>query len=236
MFYPIDQKIRRPDIRVFEKALATAFGGKGVTTHNAEQAAMKAVIDRFVALGYKPADLPGLLHVISQESQGLLAWGQWVNDGKRLIGVSAKLTEALHLSDCGELIISDVLPGAGHDHRGHFMCASLGYTESDFRMAMCPSRALTSSLGMGRFASCSVVPCLRRHWPMSAGRSAMTFGPRSPCTPCLYAKPSKKHWTSIFRTSQTIKQGCPKTPIGLQQISLRTGCHKIMPAGARRSS
>lgn len=120
MFYPIDQKIRRPDIRVFEKALATAFGGKGVTTHNAEQAAMKAVIDRFVALGYKPADLPGLLHVISQESQGLLAWGQWVNDGKRLIDVSAKLTEALHLSDCGELIISDVLPGAGHDHRGAF--------------------------------------------------------------------------------------------------------------------
>lgn len=117
MFYPIDQRIRRPDIRVFERAMKTGFGGEVLTTHNAEQAAMKSVIDRFIALGYKPAELPGLLHVISQESQGMLAWGQWLAHGKRIIDVGPKLTQALHLSDCGELIISDVLPefseGAG---------------------------------------------------------------------------------------------------------------------------
>ena len=119
MYYPIDQRRQRQDIREFEQSIGIWIEKGKVTQDESLPVAMKAVMARFQVLGYERKSFPSMFQALSAEAKGLLTWGQWRIAGSRILDVSAALTRALHLSDCGNVIISDIIPeiapGASED-------------------------------------------------------------------------------------------------------------------------
>lgn len=73
-----------------------------------EQLAFAAVAERFRAFEGAFDVVLKNPHVLAQEAQGLLAWGQWAVSGKLIVEVSPLLTEALSHSDLGDMVLSDV--------------------------------------------------------------------------------------------------------------------------------
>lgn len=113
MYYPCHQRVTRPDVRDFQQVLQRWLEARTpFSTKDAEKAAFDALFRRFVALGFTQSDFSRLGHALTVEMQGLLTWGEWFAAGRQILDVSPVLTEALHYSDAGDLVIQDLLPGA----------------------------------------------------------------------------------------------------------------------------
>lgn len=109
--YPCRYGIQRSDARQFARELETA--GAPSSFSQATQRAMTLVMERLRTAGFRLEELAAQVHLLSQEAQGLLAFGEWVVGGKRVIDVSPGLSAAFARSDCGDLRIEDALPLEG---------------------------------------------------------------------------------------------------------------------------
>lgn len=107
--YPCRYGVQRSDARQFARVLETADRAT-LSFSRAEQHAMNLALERLKAAGFRPKELVALPHLLSQETQGLLAFGEWVLAGKPVVDVSPELSAAFARSDCADMRLEDALP------------------------------------------------------------------------------------------------------------------------------
>lgn len=103
--YPLEYATSRAYARSALKELQSLTPGQ-LSTKAATDIAAKHVLLHLSKVGWSPDKLS----VMSQETQGLLMWLEWVSKGKNLVSVSPSLSQAFERSDCADMGISDVLP------------------------------------------------------------------------------------------------------------------------------
>lgn len=104
-FYPLRAWRSRSELRQVLPEL-TALGDK-LTPRAAGDVAGRAVYDKLQAEGVNLRTPAGSV-AMSQETQGVLVWGEWALSGKRIIDCSEELAQAFCRSDCGDMRMSDL--------------------------------------------------------------------------------------------------------------------------------
>lgn len=108
-FYPLNFYLTRPDARASLKDLQDRLDrGAAVNPDISSKIVTDHVFKRLLGLGWS-REMPIGTAIVSQEMQGVLAWSQWVINGRRIVSVTETLVHAFEHSKCGDLRIADVL-------------------------------------------------------------------------------------------------------------------------------
>lgn len=100
----------RSDVREAYSSLTSHIGP--LSPKPAENLVIPCVLKRLQAGGWDHTKPGPHLAVLSQETQGVLAWSEWALNAKRIVCVAPELTQAFLYSDCGDMCIEDVAPEA----------------------------------------------------------------------------------------------------------------------------
>lgn len=108
MYYPLNYFLSRPDARQFFKDMEANRATLNV--RRSEQLALARLEPWIRSQGGNERSPSEAMVEVTQELQGMLAWGEWALRGRRIISVQESLCHAFEHSDCAELHIADVLP------------------------------------------------------------------------------------------------------------------------------
>lgn len=106
--YPCQLWVEHPEYRAFAQQVEEFKAGR-LSPSGFSDAGFSCAIEGYERRGLSRSFLFSHSYLLSQEVQALSMFGQWYSDERKIVDVAPVLVEALRYSDCGDMVIQDLL-------------------------------------------------------------------------------------------------------------------------------
>jgi hypothetical protein len=110
-YYPLNFYLSRPYVRKCFKDFESYRAG--LDPQVSQRIVMDHLVPWLILQGWDPQDPQSEAAIAAQEMQGVLAWGDWAMNGKRIFSIKESLAHAFEHSNVSDMHIADVLPEDG---------------------------------------------------------------------------------------------------------------------------